>query len=466
MQTYLVLKSLLLLFAFTFTNTAFSDKIYIDDDFKVIGHLGYDYAPSVMLENNKFKMYWCGESLGDQIFYSESDTYWKSWSKPRPVFRPGKTFSKNKAFDDFHVCDPSVVRARGKYYLYYGALPSVSAEDRCETKIGVAESLDGQNWVRINSGLPIVKPARKCPSSQYGAGQPSVVYLDGYFYMIYTDTSGFASKKSNGAGLYMIRSKSPTFVNREIRAPKGWVSASKGNGIRVTDYNLIAGFSVDMMYSDLIDSFVIAVNTNPNHTTLIFVDKNLSKSRPDMKINGTWRDGPGLIRKPNGHALPAASCDIIPVSLVRARGGKSPSTWDLYLTDAEIELSRPSCSTDQLQRAYSGFLITSQERPLAYVTSKGRIQLETRAPLHNSNYSFAYVDPETYDRFTYLGDINTSQKAISGRGLPSAFVTSKGYRIQYSCGGVISRNKSKALAVSSAQYHKYPLGGEIFCHDS
>lgn len=29
--------------------------------------------------------------------------------------------------------------------------------------------------------------------SLYGAGQPSVVYRNGYFYMIYTDTTGAAS---------------------------------------------------------------------------------------------------------------------------------------------------------------------------------------------------------------------------------------------------------------------------------
>lgn len=458
--------AVLLLLGMFISHLAVAKQVYVEYDFKIFEHKNYDYAPAVILDNNKYRMYWCAEDKGDQIFYSESATYSGPWSNPKPVFRsrnttPGAPKSQQH-FDGLHTCDPSVVKARGKYYLYYGGLSSEhGAPTNCKTRIGVAESPDGISWTRLNNGLPIVTSEGSCGKNRYGTGQPSVVFLDGYFYMVYTDTTGFAANKNNGAGLYVIRSKSPAFTNREVRTPRQW--AKVGNGVRVTDHKLVDGFSADMMYSDAIDNFVVALHTNSKHTKIRFFDKNFSKTRPEMTVVGTWRDGPGLMKKPNGHALPSVSCNILPVPMVRARGEPSPSTWDLYLTDAYLELDNVNCSVEQLQRTYSGFVVRSPDKPLALITDSGRIQLENTAVLQNVNYSVVYVSNEIYERFNDLGAIKVSQKAVVGKGLPSALITTEGYRVQFSCIESIVRNKSSVLNISSKEFHNYPLGGEVFC---
>lgn len=45
--------------------------------------------------------------------------------------------------------------------------------------VGVASGVDGINFERLNNGNPIVTPAGYQAVNKYGAGQPSVIYLQG-----------------------------------------------------------------------------------------------------------------------------------------------------------------------------------------------------------------------------------------------------------------------------------------------
>jgi hypothetical protein len=177
------------------------------------GPKAYSYAPSVMRDRHgTYKMWFGGlapSGSGDAIYYSRSKSPSSGWSKPKPVFTaaPGH-------FDGLDVCDPSVVRdAKGTFYMYYGAAKAdnvgMSAGGKAWTSIGLATSPDGVNWNRVKSAsggdLMVVPPAHP-EMGTYGAGQPSVVYKDGYFQMLYTDTSVTGSDN-----VYRIRSPSPSF---------------------------------------------------------------------------------------------------------------------------------------------------------------------------------------------------------------------------------------------------------------
>jgi hypothetical protein len=177
------------------------------------GHKAYSYAPSVMRDRSgTYKMWFGGlapSGSGDAIFYSESKSPSSGWSKPKAVFTaaPGH-------FDGLDVCDPSVVRdAKGTFYMYYGAAKAdnvgSSAGGKAWTSIGLATSTDGVNWSRAKSpsggDLKVVPPAHP-DKGTYGAGQPSVVYKNGYFQMLYTDTS-----VTGNNNVYLIRSTSPRF---------------------------------------------------------------------------------------------------------------------------------------------------------------------------------------------------------------------------------------------------------------
>jgi predicted GH43/DUF377 family glycosyl hydrolase len=80
----------------------------------------WDYAPAVIYDENKYKMWWCGSwpgarpGTGDHILYAESQDGLR-WSDPIVALKPGPQGHP----DSVHVCDPAVVRVNGKYYMYY-----------------------------------------------------------------------------------------------------------------------------------------------------------------------------------------------------------------------------------------------------------------------------------------------------------------------------------------------------------
>ncbi|MBK9295091.1 MAG: hypothetical protein IPM57_11750 [Oligoflexia bacterium] len=241
----------------------------------------YDYAPSVMFDDDgKYKAWWCAGVAGDYIGYSESNSsnnfpnifsqyYWPNRSNGAIGSEASRIY-----FDGTHVCDPSVIKHRGTYYLYYGA--GAFPDEYCmnedgsirsgpnqlnncntvildlvgfpkpysvyATHVGLAKSTDGVHWERMNNGLPIIMtkadptnalefgmtygswaypdhpstPRLKNKKNVYGAGQPSVIVKDNLFYLLYTDTTGIGRRyyddgTSAGAGLYVIRSPDPMF---------------------------------------------------------------------------------------------------------------------------------------------------------------------------------------------------------------------------------------------------------------
>ena len=179
------------------------------------GGAPYNYGPTAMADGGLYRMWWCSQlgianPPGDDILYAESRSLDSGFAGPdgtpaTPVFSGSGT-----GFDAVHVCDPSVIRAGGTYYLYYTG----SAGDHAHgNTIGLATSSDGRVWTRANGGQPIVSPAHDIANDNlYGAGQPSAVYLDGWFYLMFTDTTGQAVGH-NGAGQFVLRSGDPAFAS-------------------------------------------------------------------------------------------------------------------------------------------------------------------------------------------------------------------------------------------------------------
>src|SRR5205807_5645312 len=124
--------------------------------------------------------------------------------------------------DQLHTCDPSVLRVDGVYYLYYTGTSNAQGQNNA---IGLALSTDGTHWTRANGGAPIVPAAGDNTSGNpYGAGQPSVVYLNGWFYLLFTDTTGKAADPGGG-GQFVLRSTTPSFTsNVQSLGPSGFTA--------------------------------------------------------------------------------------------------------------------------------------------------------------------------------------------------------------------------------------------------
>jgi hypothetical protein len=255
----------------------------------------YNYAPSVMLDG-PYRMWWCAGIGGDHIVYAESGSLNGPFTRHRAHYQDALRPTPGSQFDGTHVCDPSVIRVGGTYYMYYGGLSEGSGH---VTQIGVASSPDGVRWTKMNHDKPILTPRQRSKGG-YGAGQPSAAYLDGYFYLMYTDSSGL-----QGGLQYAIRSPDPAFrAHVETATASGFVPRTPAN---TDSYVVSQSFSPDWQYSDALDAWIVLSNQSPGTTFVRFLSKDMSHLlRSDLRISSRWSEGPGLVSTPKKHSLAPA----------------------------------------------------------------------------------------------------------------------------------------------------------------
>lgn len=78
------------------------------------------------------------------------------------------------------VADPYVIEINGTLYLYYLGQDKFGIQ-----RLGVAKSIDGKEWIKYANN-PIMDIGVKGAFDEKGLGEPSVIYQAPYFYMFYT----------------------------------------------------------------------------------------------------------------------------------------------------------------------------------------------------------------------------------------------------------------------------------------
>ena len=307
----------------------------------------YDYAPSVILDGNTYRMWWCGSiggKPGDHILYAEAtslDGPWHSHTSQASntydvVFN--STYPTN-GFDGQDTCDPSVLRVNGVYYLYYGGNAIAKGNQLITTKVGLATSPDGFTWTRSEAN-PIVV-STKITTGAYGAGQPSVIYKDNMFYMLYTDTTGI-----NGSGIFLLRSADPAFVKDVEEFSMGAFIPQVTAKTAQYPFRTNA-VDVDWTYSPALNFYMVAVNGIPNHTVLYLYDSNFKSMSSLLWEYGATMDGPGLVVGPERLTLSGATCNEFPLDIMREVPDGSTSTapynGDLARESATIVATNRTC---------------------------------------------------------------------------------------------------------------------------
>jgi hypothetical protein len=304
----------------------------------IINHAGYNYAPTVLFDGHKFRMWWTGQggsSGGDHILYSQAGSLGGPWSTPVVVFGPGSSFAS------VHTADPSVVQYNGLFYLYYSGSSSAALVPSSPTMIGAAVSRDGIHWTPLDGGAPVVLPHQSTAAvpNKYGVGQPSVFEgPDGRLYMLFTDTTGAASNSSTGAGVYVIRSFDPTFrtgvEELSVTGPGApqFVprdNSRQGFGNFATNFALLDATSVDGLFVPALDAFVVVLfeDLNPalgpsGPAAVISVyDSSFQNLEQTLVVPGVaFTEGPGVVRTPQGQALGPFGPVVLPLDLVRSVG--------------------------------------------------------------------------------------------------------------------------------------------------
>jgi hypothetical protein len=426
------------------------------------GDAPYNYAPSVLADGGRYRMWWCSQlgvarPAGDDILLAESR------SMAGPFAGPGgrraiPVFSGNPgSFDGVHTCDPSVIRVAGLYYMYYTGAAGDHAHGNA---IGLATSHDGRVWTRVNNGKPLITSARQVSNGNtYGTGQPSVIYLGGKFYLMFTDTTGEGTGH-NGAGQFVLRSPDATFASDvEALGPDGFEKVPD-TGARLR--TIVDAFSADWMWVDSLAAFAIAHETRDG-TTITFwdIDFRTNPYKPVL-LPGAWREGPGLVRRPDGHAVVSAAdpCGTVAIDVVRAiyEGRHGPSDLRHYGVDVG---GFDACkSTGRALLALDGFAMPSPNRTIDLVVKGALVRIDRRAVAEQ--LAVRVLDK----RVRALDDVDVVARLKPGAVVLSAPKRGTGFVFDdklwaFSAPGVAEANSSRVDEISADEWDGYERGPDL-----
>jgi len=91
--------------------------------------------------------------------------------------------------DYLGVCDPTVIKVSGQYWMYYTGVAGPS-----DNEMFLARSTDGRNWTKYPNNSVAAQPLLPFPDpafysvqhGKYGIGEGSAIYKDGKFWLYYT----------------------------------------------------------------------------------------------------------------------------------------------------------------------------------------------------------------------------------------------------------------------------------------
>ncbi len=128
---------------------------------------------SALFEGQEFLYWYHSGPRGRPLIRLARSADAKAWRvHPGPVLEPGPRGS----FDESGVADPYVIRAGGRFYLYY------LGQDRARRqRLGVARSADGVAWEKLRAN-----PVLELDADEAGLGEPAVWQSHGRYWMLYT----------------------------------------------------------------------------------------------------------------------------------------------------------------------------------------------------------------------------------------------------------------------------------------
>ncbi len=318
----------------------------------------YAYGPSIVRVGSTWHMYYCsiGSPWGWDAIRHAISSDGVNWSTPEIILRVSEWEDERAA------CDPSLVRYKGFYYLFYSGnkydVQTVNFIARSDSPNGPFAKLTKRGTWEVNAVDPqiILSPLHPSPNSQgwYGLGQPTVIVKDEKLYQWFTDTTE-QSPTVQVARIYLSISNDP--ASWPTRIPT----------------NVYSG-SVDVKYDREFDQFVMFAIGN-EHELGTYITMRTSKdgitwSEPTTVMGADkappWINNIGVAGLSNG--------DLIRDQLLMGFGapydlnpnynnncGISPvpycwGNWDLYVSQLNLQPTiknlHPTSIVDKLNWSY------------------------------------------------------------------------------------------------------------------
>lgn len=312
---------------------------------EVITQERYNYAPTIIFDEGVYKMWWCGPNgdgeVIDQIHYATSiDGF--HWGNRQIVL--GRTHESMGR----HVCDPSVVKVNGKYYIYITSDSSEHTREGRDNRIYLATSLDGIQWEMYpRNGKP--NQIIRCPltDGSYCVGQPSVLYKDGKFWLYYSNTRG---KSGNDWFVYLKSSNDGINFIDENNAEAVYGQGYGRNSVDVK-YNQALGIYF-MIHGEINDNKIF---WNISEDGLHWLPYDPSRTIA-TDLNKPYAHNPGLLGSPIG---------FVENSTVAYYGSSPWGEWDIDAST--VTLSRSLISYKNLLQNWG----SSPANPKADLNSDG-----------------------------------------------------------------------------------------------
>jgi hypothetical protein len=426
------------------------------------GDAPYNYAPSVLWDGGRYRMWWCSQlgvanPPGDDILLAESPSMDSQFTGPdgtggTPIF----SGSASK-FDAVHTCDPSVIRVGGTYYMYYTGAAGDHAHGNA---IGLATSPDGRVWTRANNGMPLATASRDLQrDNTYGTGQPSAVYVAGHFYLMFTDTTG-AATGNNGAGQFVLRSTDPAF-SRDVEAlgPAGFHAVPDTTA---RDRSVVDAFSADWMWVDSLAAFAIAHETRDG-TTITFWDLDFRfQPYQPLLVPGPWREGPGLVRRADGHAVVSADdpCGKVSIDLVRATYDAPAGPSGLRHFGLDVVDFDACKDPTRAVLALNGFAVPSPTRTVDLVIGGQIVRFDRRSVAEKLAIRVLAQRPESLNKVKVAAHVTSGVPARKATGRGIAFLMDdRLWRITSE--NVATANSSASLSITPQEWDGYERGLDL-----
>lgn len=423
----------------------------------------YNYAPTVMRDGERIRMWWCSQygsapPAGDDILYAEASSADGPFTSPSGAAAQAVLSGNPGKFDGMHTCDPSVIRMDGTYYMYY---TGAAGDHEHGNAIGVATSSDGLHWTRPTTE-PIVTSAYDVDrDNTYGTGQPAVVYLDGWFYLMFTDTTGDAADW-NGAGQFLLRAKDPTFsAGVEALGEHGFEPVSSTDTPRTR--SLVNAFSADLMWVDALDAFAIAHQTEEGTTTTFWDREFTGRPYHPVLIPSEWEEGPGLVRQPDGHAPVSLEdpCGRVPIDVIHATViGAAGAPTDLHRFGIDLH-SIPACmDTDRALAVLDGLAMPSPMRTMDLVADGKVLRVDRRSVAAELARDMLPARLPVLDRLPVSARLEPGAPAVRAPELGVGFVLD-GHLWPVGSPEAVEFNDSVAEPVSRKEWESYPTGPRL-----
>jgi hypothetical protein len=216
------------------------------------------------------------------------------------------------------------------------------------------------------------------------------------------------------------------------------------------------------MWVDSLAAFAVAHETG-NGTTITFWDIDF-RSNPyePVLVPGNWREGPGLVRRPDGHAVVSIAdpCGTVAIDLVRAtkQGRFGPS--DLRHYGLSLGGFDACEDKDRALLALDGFAVPSPQRTIDLVVDGVVVRIDRRAVAEKLAVRILDERVPALDGVSVAARVKPDAEAVAAPGRGSGFVLDdKLWR--FAAADVATLNSSAPRQMSDADWDAYERGPDL-----